>query len=174
VQNKIKNMLPENEAFIEHRFESNIADLYWPKENIAFEIQCSQISIDLAIKRTKAYEKMGIKVIWLLHEKNFNGKYLSLAELYLRKTNRAYYTNITSAGTGYVFDQIDDIKNNLRVKKGIPIIINLKKPIYKFNKLYFEGAANLRPYYKRAISVLTKSVKSWYTSHISFFSTKID
>ena len=140
VQKHIYNLLPLNEAFIEYRLPHHIADLIWLPKRIIFEIQCSPISIDTALKRTTDYKKMGFHLVWILHQKSFNNSYLSLAELYLRKQPNCYFTNITTISTGYIYDQTDLIRNNKREERGDPSIIDLTKPLFRNRNLFYKGS----------------------------------
>jgi hypothetical protein len=157
VQKHIYDLLPEGEAIIEHRLPGHIADLVWIPEKIIFEIQVSPISIDTAVARTNDYKKLGFQLVWILHQKNFNGSYLSLAELYLRKIPHCYFTNVSIGGHGYIYDQIESIKNNKRVQRGPPIILDLKNILSK--KRRKKGF-----FFNHIISVLTKSLWACYTS----------
>ncbi len=165
VQSYIYGLIPKGEAFMEHRFSKHIADLFWLPKKIVFEIQCSPISIDIAVARTKDYKKMGFHLVWILHQKNFNKTYLTLAELYLRKLNNCYYTNISKAGHGYIYDQKEELKNNKRISRSKEIILDLKIPIIRRNSLKFKGERTTPR------EILTKSLYAWYTSFNSFFLT---
>ena len=107
LQRHIFELLPKGEAFIEYRLPGHIADVCWLSKKIIFEIQVSPISIDIAVSRTEDYRKMGFHIVWILHQKSFNGTYLTLSELYFRKQKTCYFTNISSSGTGYIYDQND-------------------------------------------------------------------
>jgi competence protein CoiA len=165
VQSHIYELIPKGEAFIEHRFPGHTADLFWQPKKIVFEIQCSPISIDIAVARTNDYKKMGFHLVWILHQKSFNKSYLTLAELYLRKLGNCYYTNISTTGHGYIYDQKEELKNNKRISRSKESIIDLKIPIIGRNSLKFKGS------HARPREILTKSIYAWYTSLNSFFLT---
>lgn len=165
VQNHIYHLLPTGEAFLEHRLPGHTADLFWKPKKIVFEIQCSPISIDIAVARTLDYRKMELHLVWILHQKSFNNHYLTLAELYLRKQKNCFFTNISELGHGFIYDQEEEIKNNKRLSRSKEFFIDLKNPILKRNSLKFEGAQD------RSRKILTKSLYAWYTSFNSFFLT---
>ena len=165
VQKHIYELLPKGEVFVEHRLPGHIADLAWLPKKIIFEIQVSPISIDTALSRTEDYQKLGFFVVWILHQKGFNSAYLTLAELYLRKHPTCYYTNISVTGHGYIYDQHEEFRNNKRNFRGDPLILDIRNPLMRKGKLKFEGDRNE----KKFISVLTKSLQSWYTSIQNFF-----
>ena len=99
---------------IEHPFPQHFADLYWPEKNLIFEIQCSPLSIQEAIKRNEDYEALGLHVIWILHQKTFNQRVVGATELYLRSRS-AYYTDIYSNNTGMIYDQDELVLGHRRV-----------------------------------------------------------
>lgn len=139
VQRHIFQLLPPKEAFIEHRLPGHVADLVWLPQKIVFEIQCSSISIDTAIARTNDYKKLGFFIVWILHQKTFNGAYLSLAELFLRKQRACYFTNIVTTGHGYIYDQTETIRNNKRLQRSPPLLVDLLTPCIKKGKISFKG-----------------------------------
>lgn len=101
---------------------NRVADIaYFPKKLI-FEVQYSPISLQEVQKRNRDYGSLGFTVIWILHDRNFNKKFLPPAELYLRK-NFSYYTSITPFGHGFFYDQLEFFQGNQRVFKGNPLII---------------------------------------------------
>ncbi len=165
VQRHIYQLLPQNEAHIEYRMQRHIADLLWLPKKIVFEIQVSPISIDIAVDRTEDYQKMGYFVVWILHQKSFNSTYLTLSELYLRKLRTCYYTNISTTSHGYIYDQNEHFRNNKREMRGDPLILDITNPLIKRGKIFFKGDRKDQT----RISVLTKSLRSWYTSIQKFF-----
>ncbi len=165
VQEYVFNLLPRGEAFIEYRLPGHIADICWLPKKIVFEIQVSPISIDIAVKRTEDYRKMGFHIVWILHQKSFNGPYLTLAELYLRRQRTSYFTNISRAGIGYIYDQNEKYRNNKRELRGEPLILDLKSPLISRGNLFFLGDRNDIS----VISILTKSLQLWYSKIQKFF-----
>ena len=135
----IKEMFPEDSVFLEQRFKGHIADIFWPEKKIVFEVQCSPISYEAAKKRTEDLEKLGLSVIWILHQKTFNKKYLSPSELYFVKKRRSYYTNISQAGEGWVFDQEEAISDFKRLAKSPPREIDLSELLHKRSTICFKN-----------------------------------
>ncbi len=118
------DLLPQGEAKMEHPFREvqRIADVVWLERNIVFEVQCSPISLEEVESRNRDYESLGFTVVWILHDKRFNKKNLSAAENYLRARG-AYFSSITKAGKGEIYDQaehIDGFKREKRIRK-LPI-----------------------------------------------------
>lgn len=139
VQHKILSLINKEDVYLEYRFPGHIGDIYWKSKNIVFEIQCSPISLSEALKRTKDFENLGINIVWILHQKNFNKSYMSPSEEYLVKNKTVYYTNISQHGEGIIFDQEQAISFHLRKIKSPPIEIDITN-IYnkKFQKkIYF-------------------------------------
>ena len=155
VQKHIYDLLPHGEAFIEYRLPGHVTDLLWLPKKIAFEIQVSPISIDTAVTRTADYKKMGLFIVWILHQKSFNSAYLTLAELFLRKHPNCYYTNISTTAHGYIYDQTELLRNNKREERGNPSFLDLEKPLIKWGHLSFKGDRNQ--------NFLTKSLQTCYT-----------
>lgn len=71
----------------EVRFDTinRIADCVWFPKKVIFEVQCSPISADEVRKRIRDYASVGFRVIWILHEKEFNRRKVSAAESALIK-----------------------------------------------------------------------------------------
>lgn len=122
-----------------------IADAYWSELNIVFEVQCSPITKKEILRRNRDYQKLGLIVVWIFHEKHFNRRFPSKAEKAARK-KLAYYTNINSKGYGMIYDQLDTFplfrkKMKYPICPGEPLF--LKRPLLKFfkevNTLYFKG-----------------------------------
>ncbi len=139
VQMSIKAMFPEGSVFLEQRFKGHIADIYWPEKKIVFEVQCSPISYEAAKKRTEDLEKLGLTVIWILHQKTFNKKHLSPSELYFVKQRRSYYTNLSQAGEGWVFDQEEAISDFKRLAKSPPRELDLSELLHKRSTICFKN-----------------------------------
>jgi len=105
VQLFLQNQLTEKNCILEKRFQeiNRIADVFWISENIVFEVQCSPISSEEIKLRNRDYAKLGIKVIWILHERQFNKARLSGAESYLQRLPH-YFTNMNADGRGIIYD----------------------------------------------------------------------
>lgn len=139
VQQKIKRMIQDPTLKLEHAFAHRRADIFWEKEKLVFEIQCSFISLNEVKRRCRDYKKMGLEVVWILHEKTFNKYHCRDAELFLRRRGRCYYTNISQHGDGLVYDQEEALFFNKRHAKE-RIEINLGNPKRDFTgNLYFEN-----------------------------------
>ncbi|MBS0622365.1 MAG: hypothetical protein JSR80_05360 [Verrucomicrobia bacterium] len=91
-------------ARVEHPFPQigRIADVYW--ENFVFEVQCSPISADEVQKRNEDYAKLGLRVVWILHDRRFNRLKVTPAELFLADQPH-HFTNIDKEGKGEIYDQ---------------------------------------------------------------------
>ena len=102
VQERLAQLL---DARVEQPFPeiNRIADIYWPKEKLIFEVQVSPIRSSEIAARNQDYASMGLEVVWLLHTRRFNKRYLSEAEIFL---SNPYYTDIDAKGRGLIFDQV--------------------------------------------------------------------
>lgn len=80
-----------------------IADIAWYSKKIVIEVQCSFISAQEVEARCHAYESIGWKVVWILHERTFTPLYPTEAELFL-KNRTHYYTDIDEE-QGSIYDQ---------------------------------------------------------------------
>ncbi len=144
IQEYILSKLPEGEAIIEYSLPNHYADVAWIEKKILFEIQCSPLPIEKAVKRVKDYHEMGFSLVWILHEKSFNRKSLNRSELYLRG-QVAYYTNLSVTSHGVIYDQYEHYRDGKRILRSKPLPVDIAKPIYKKNKLHFEGDRALSP-----------------------------
>lgn len=133
IQWLLYSLLPSGEVFLEYRFPQigRIADVYWKKEGIVFEVQCSPISQQEAAERCRDYESLGLIPVWLLHDRRFNRRFCSAAELFLRK-RLCYFTN----GKGFFYDQIETLQKGRRVFRGPPLKTHLHlfqtSPLFHF------------------------------------------
>jgi len=179
----IKAMFPEGAVILEQRFKGHIADIYWPEKKIVFEVQCSPIAYEPAKKRTEDLEKLGLTVIWILHQKTFNKKHLSPSEIYFVTKRCSLYTNISQAGDGWVFDQEEVISDCMRLKKSPPREINVsellhKKPTISFkngvNSLHFINRLTLYPdIWKLKQKVILMKIKRECIYFYTYFKWKI-
>jgi len=138
VQKNIYKQIPKGEGFLEYSLPNHFADVIWINRKIIFEVQCSYISLENAIKRTSDYEKLGYTVVWILHQKFFNRRYVSSTEHYLR-SKVCYFTDIAASGHGQIYDQFETFKKGKRHLRSSRFIIDLSKPIQKNDKLTFQG-----------------------------------
>ncbi len=100
-----------------------IADVYWEAKHMVFEVQCSPMTLQEATQRCNDYQKLGIKLVWILHQKRFNKKNLSPAEQFLRVHTNCYY-----AGNQIIYDQFEICKKSRRIFRGAPLKIDLRYP----------------------------------------------
>lgn len=123
VQCFLKNILGEN-CKLEQPFLGigRIADCVWEPHKLVFEVQCSPISQNEVAGRNQDYAAAGYRVIWILHDRLFNQRRLSAAELWLQK-HPHYFTNIDQAGGGCIYDQINQTERGWRriLLKPVPV-----------------------------------------------------
>lgn len=129
LQCHIQRSLPNGDCLLEHRFPSinRIADVAWESKRLIFEIQCSPITAIEVAERNRDYESVGWKVVWILHEKSFNQRRLTGAELEL-KNNPHYYTNFNERGEGGIYDQLYLVKRGQRSQRHPPLPIDVTHP----------------------------------------------
>lgn len=129
LQEFLEKLLHHEGAELEKQFPSigRIADVACSNTKKIFEIQCSPISLEEAQNRSQDYQSLGYQVIWILHDKKYNRRSVSLAEQYLRATTTTYFSNMDGAGRGKIYDQFELIANHRRRKKSLPLIVNLQK-----------------------------------------------
>ncbi len=122
--------LPKGEIFLEHSFPEigRIADVFWKPKNIVFEVQCSPMSLNEAMARCKDYAKLGIKLVWILHQKRFNKRKMSSAEEFLRSHTNCYFTSMDEKGVGIIYDQFEVRQNKRRLFFGKPLKIDFLQP----------------------------------------------
>ena len=140
VQQKIASLLRGEKIFLEYKCQKHIADIFWEKRRLVFEVQCSPMNLRECKKRTKDLEKQGMKVVWILHEKSFNKKYLSPMEHYLRRKKRCFFTNIDQGGRGIIYDQEEVIYFQKRIKRSPPSPLDLSLPKSSSKRTFFPGA----------------------------------
>lgn len=154
VQTTIQNILLPNQTILECRFPeiNRIADLVWPEKKIIFEVQVSPISSEEILARNRDYARIGYRVIWILHDNQFNRFHLTPAEIAIR-TSPHYFTNMDAFGKVFFYDQTALIRNKKRVKRSfrapidfsIALPLNLKQLKSQISKerknwpLYFRG-----------------------------------
>ncbi len=104
IQQRLLELIPTSQ--LEHPFSSinRIADVYWPKKNIIYEVQCSPITAEEVAARNADYNRLGLTVVWILHDRRFNRRHLTAAEHFLHDKPH-YFTNIDSSGAGIFYDQ---------------------------------------------------------------------
>ena len=148
----IKKLFENLSCHMEYRFNSinRIADLYIEELNLVIEIQCSFISVKEVKTRISDYGKLGLRVLWILHEKKFNKKTKTPVEIFL-KNQTYYYTNINDVGQGIIFDSYFFSK-----KRSIDLGCYLSFPRYlpKDYLLLKRRRKNLPFYFKGDLSFL--------------------
>lgn len=133
LQEKLLSLLPSGEAKEEARFPeiSRIADIYWAKEKIVFEVQVSFISREEVKGRIEAYRAIGIEVVWILHTARFDRKKVTAAEIFLRDHTH-YFANHDTFGYGHFFDrflyEFKGIKEASLFKRPVDLSLPLRNP----------------------------------------------
>lgn len=124
------SLLPAGECSLERPFPSisRIADAVWETAQIVFEIQCSPITQEEVKARTADYQSIGMKIVWILHDKRFNRRSLGSAESHLRQQT-CYYTNCSASGLGMIYDQFEIIEKEKRLFKGPALPICIEQPL---------------------------------------------
>lgn len=117
------------EAILEFSFPSisRIADVFWPSKKIVFEVQCSSISYEEIRKRTEDYNSLGLQIVWILHDRRYNRRKLSSAELFLNEGNY-YFSSIDTKGLGIIYDQFALVKGAKRIFKGAKLPVAISWP----------------------------------------------
>lgn len=155
VQWAILQAIPEGEALLEKRFAEidRIADVYWEREGVVFEVQCSPISQEELLARNRAYQSLGCQVVWILHDQRFNRKRVAAAEGALYSETH-YFTDIDADGQGIIYDQLALLKKGIRIKNFSKYAVDVGSPCrdaarlmrghyleerLKRGKLYFAG-----------------------------------
>lgn len=133
VQYFLQDQLPDGEVVLEAPFPGirRIADVYWKNKKIIFEVQCSPISSEEVLNRNRDYASLGFHVVWILHDKRYNQRFLSSAERSLQE-HPHYYTNIDATGEGIIYDQYARILESRRLRKLPPLAISVDSPLLAF------------------------------------------
>lgn len=128
LQLHLLQLLPKGEAALEAPFPeiSRIADVVWWTKKIIFEIQCSQISLEEAEKRSQDYAEAGFTLVWLLSDRTFNKRKISPAEIFLR-TKICFYVELVKHPL--IYDQMETIKNTFRIYSQGRFPVFLQHPI---------------------------------------------
>lgn len=117
IQIALQKQLPLSEAVLEKPFSAigRIADVAWEKQRIVFEIQCSSIAKEEAQSRISEYGSLGYSVVWILDDRLFNQRRVSLAESFLREKASLF---VTGKGPFLFYDQAEQIEEGIRIRKG--------------------------------------------------------
>jgi competence protein CoiA len=131
----ILKVLPQNEGILEYAFPSigRIADVAWVEKKIVYEVQCSNITFKEIQERTHDYQSLGLFVVWILHDRRYNRRRLSAAEMFLKKQLH-YFSSIDAKGLGALYDQFSVIRKARRTFKGTKLPISIAKP-YRMDEL---------------------------------------
>lgn len=82
---------------ISHKYKDSrvISDVYDPKTNIAYEIQCNSLSLAEMEKRWKKYEELGMNQVWIFKQNDFEKCYsqFCLDKVSLHNESRGLYFN---------------------------------------------------------------------------------
>lgn len=115
----LQKLLEPNELLLERPFPEigRIADVVWEEKKLIFEIQCSPIPLLEAKERIENYALAGYRVVWILHEKNFNKERLSPSEAFLRSSQTCFFTDIDSEGKGSIYNQLERLSKTRRFWK---------------------------------------------------------
>lgn len=123
IQLHLKSLIPG--SLLEKSFPSigRIADVVWEEKKIVFEIQCSPISKEEVQSRCQDYESLGYTPVWILYSQRFNRKKLSETEKFLRK-------RVCFFADGFkIYDQFEVIQGRKRLFRGLPLPVELHKPL---------------------------------------------
>lgn len=121
--------LPKGQAFLEASFPkiARIADVFWKERGIVFEVQCSPLAVDEFQARNRDYRSLGLEIVWIFHDKRYNGNCLSAVEM-AAETLTHYYTNIDASGQGTIYDQYSWTQGTRRLRQMGPLPVNLAHP----------------------------------------------
>ena len=125
----IQRLLPPGETTLEKPFSeiSRVADLAWERPKIAFEIQCSKLSVHEVRQRVHDYSKVGYQVVWILDDRIFNRKKIGEAEHLIRKST-SYYAKLRNQTFPIFYDQFEIDSNRKRLKRGHRLTVQLQRP----------------------------------------------
>lgn len=73
IQQQICQLLPSQQIHLEWSFPAikRRADVFWAKENIVFEIQCSPLTFEDIQQRSADYKRLALQVVWLFDKRLF-------------------------------------------------------------------------------------------------------
>lgn len=128
VQLQLKKILSGEIIDLEKPFLNinRVADLVWERRKLIFEIQCSTLNFTEIDQRIFDYAQKGYNVIWLLDDRVFNRKNLLFLEERARLKG-AYFFKFSKLRS-FFYDQFELFYKDKRVKKGKPLLIDLKYP----------------------------------------------
>ncbi len=132
IQLHLKTLIPN--LSLEKPFPAirRIADAAWEEKKIIFEVQCSPISLKEVQNRTSDYQKEGYTVIWLLHDKRFNGRKATEAEIFLRQHSCFFIKG------KFIYDQKEVFTGPYRIHKGPPVFVDPTNPLRRCRTIYLK------------------------------------
>lgn len=112
-------------SVLERRFESprRVADICSEEHKLIIEVQCSAMNLEELKARTRDYESLGYRVLWILHCKRYYQKTVQPIEHFLEEKPH-YFTTINKEGEGLIFDQLSEIRLGERRVYGEPLAIS--------------------------------------------------
>ena len=143
IQLHLKSLIPG--LTLEKRFESRIADAHWADEKIAFEVQCSPISIQEAKTRCEDYLKLGLIPVWILHDRDITAL-SSLPQKSILEAKQPHFipmagvfmTNLTCVRTyGGSFAALRSWSIQPCLKKNLLSLYFQDNGLYPFREIYF-------------------------------------
>ncbi len=151
VQLFLQKELNCQDLHLEKRFNEigRIADVVSFSKKLVFEVQCSPISLEEVKSRNLDYQRLGLSVIWILHEKNFNQTKVSAVEDFLQSTHH-YFTNIDANGLGFIYDQFSLFDKGKRIFSSKPFIVDVNQ--FFQNDFYVKNQPIPTPLLQKIIS----------------------
>ncbi len=89
------------------------ADIYLPKEGIIFEIQISKITPSEIQRRTRNYESLGFRVIWIFPFPLFAGILCPV---------KFYFSTINTEGIGEIIEVYNDKRFIVDISRPLPLL----------------------------------------------------
>ncbi|MCB1114071.1 MAG: hypothetical protein KDK62_04880 [Chlamydiia bacterium] len=131
VQEKLLTLLPEAKEEVRFLEIGRIADIFWEKEKLVFEVQVSFISAKEVQERNEAYASLGLQVIWILHRSRFDCLKIPAAQKYLR-SHPHYFSNHDDQGQGQFYDRFLYEFNGIKQASLFFRSVDLSKPVRSF------------------------------------------
>jgi hypothetical protein len=141
IQTWLKGLLPDGEAVLEHPFLPicRVADLFWEKQRLVFEVQCSPISEEEVQRRMRDYRALGIDVVWVLDDRLYNKKRLRPSERLIRK-GWSYFASVDKESLRVrLYDQLEFLTEAARKYRGWALGVDFRWGPYE---KYFRGDRN--------------------------------
>ncbi len=152
VQRFIERSIGKGRSKLEHRFSEidRIADVVWEERRLVFEVQCSPITAAEVKERCRDYASLGYEVVWIFHQRQFNRRRVSAAEMVVRH-HPYYFTDMDATGRGGIYSQYDRVVEGWRSERFNPLAVDVSQPSYykdnrshvllsqRSSSLYFAG-----------------------------------